>query len=286
MTKNLSKIDPGVKDALLDATPVQRALLSEPRSWRRNIIVLVILGALLAWSSSAVDLANMTEGGMKIVNNIFSGLIHPDKALLFSLSEKSVAYLLFETICIAFLGTLVGAVLAVPLAFVSATNIVPAPLALIGRTVLMAIRTVPVMVYGLMFMRVTGPGPFAGLMTMGLASIGMVAKMYIEYIEDLDTRILESLDAAGCTLFQKIRFGIIAQLIPDFLSTIIYRFDMNLRDATVLGLVGAGGIGAPLIFAMQAYRWSEAGAILWGLLLLILMIEVASTRIRVKLAQG
>lgn len=110
-----------------------------------------------------------------------------------------------------------------------------------------------------MFIRVTGPGPFAGLLTMSLCSIGMISKMFIESIEDLDTKILESLDAAGCTMFQKIRYGILSQLFPDFMSTLIYRFDMNLRDATVLGLVGAGGIGAPLIFAMSAYKWNQDG---------------------------
>ena len=94
--------------------------------------------------------------------------------------------------------------------------------------------------------------------------------MYIEAIEDIDIKILESLDACGCTTFQKIRYGILPQLLPDFASTIIYRFDMNLRDATVLGLVGAGGIGAPLIFAMNAYRWNEVGAILAGLIILVL----------------
>ena len=150
----------------------------------------------------------------------------------------------------------------------------------------MAIRTVPAFVYGLMFIRVTGPGPFAGLMTMSLTSIGMISKMYIEAIEDLDTKILESLDAMGCSTWQKIRYGILPQLMPNFASTAIYRFDINLRDATVLGLVGAGGIGAPLIFAMNSYRWNEAGAILIGLVILVLIVEWISTKIRVKLTRG
>ena len=94
------------------------------------------------------------------------------------------------------------------------------------------------------------------------------------------------MDAAGCNTFQKIRYGILPQLTADFISTIIYRFDMNLRDATVLGLVGAGGIGAPLIFAMSSYRWNEVGAILLGLIVLVLIIEWISARIRVKLARG
>ena len=150
----------------------------------------------------------------------------------------------------------------------------------------MAVRTVPAFVYGLMFIRVTGTGAFAGLMTMSLCSIGMVSKMYIEAIEDLDEKILESLDAAGLNSWQKIRYGILPQLMPNFASTAIYRFDINLRDATVLGLVGAGGIGAPLIFAMNAYRWREAGAILVGLTVLVLFVEWISTKIRVRLTRG
>ncbi len=86
-------------------------------------------------------------------------------------------------------------------------------------------------------------------------------------------------------MFQKIRYGILSQLFPDFMSTLIYRFDMNLRDATVLGLVWCGGIGAPLIFAMSAYKWNQVGAILAGLIVLILIIEVISSKIRTKLAR-
>ena len=99
-------------------------------------------------------------------------------------------------------------------------------------------------------------------------------------------RVLESLDAAGCTTWQKIRYVILHQLMPNFYSTAIYRFDINLRDDTFLGLVGAGGIGAPLIFAMSSYRWNEVGAILLGLIVLVLIIEWISARIRVKLARG
>ena len=138
-----------------------------------------------------------------------------------------------------------------------------------------------------MFIRVTGPGPFAGLLTMSLCSIGMVSKMFIESIEDLDKRILESLDAAGCTTFQKIRYGILPQLTADFTSTIIYRFDMNLRDATVLGLVGAGGIGAPLIFAMSCLPLERGGRYPAGADRAGADHRVASpSKIRVKLARG
>ena len=221
----------------------------EPKTWYAKILVALIVAALLAWSMSTVQSGTTGGDGLTVAGKIIS-------------------------------------VLSIPLSFLAAANLVPKPIALIFRVFIMAIRTIPAFVYGLMFIRVTGPGPFAGLLTMSLCSIGMISKMFIESIEDLDTKILESLDAAGCTMFQKIRYGILSQLFPDFMSTLIYRFDMNLRDATVLGLVGAGGIGAPLIFAMSAYKWNQVGAILAGLIVLILIVEVISTKIRVKLTRG
>lgn len=265
---------------------IKQQLEKQPKTWIFQIIGALIFVILVAWSSGTVKFNGFAAGGTEIANKIISGIFKPDLNFLFNLTNQGVPYLLLETMCIAFLGTIVGAILAIPIAFLSATNIVPKPIALIGRFIIMAIRTIPAFVYGLMFIRVTGPGAFAGLLTMSLSSIGMVSKMYIESIEDIDTKILESLDACGCTTFQKIRYGILPQLMPDFASTIIYRFDMNLRDATVLGLVGAGGIGAPLIFAMNAYRWHEVGAILAGLIILVLIIEWISGKIRIKLARG
>lgn len=265
---------------------IERAYRAAPKRWAYQLLIAFFIVILMAWSSTTVKLGSTGEKGLAVAGNILSGIFHPDTKLLLTFGTDGVPYLLLETFCIAFLGTVVGAVISLPLSFLSATNLVPRSIAVIGIGLIAAIRTIPAFVYGLMFIRVTGPGPFAGLLTMSLCSIGMVSKMYIESIEDLDKRILESLDAAGCTTFQKIRYGILPQLMPDFISTIIYRFDMNLRDATVLGLVGAGGIGAPLIFAMSAYRWNEVGSILLGLIVLVLVIEAISAKIRTKLARG
>ena len=265
---------------------IKAAYENAPKTWIYKLLLAFAIACVLAWSSSTVVISNETGNGLEVAGNILSGIFHPDTKLLVNFTTSGVAYLLLETLCIAFLGTIVGAVISVPLSFLSASNLMPRPIALIGRFAIAAIRTIPAFIYGLMFIRVTGPGPFAGLLTMSLCSIGMVSKNFIESIEDLDKRILESLDAAGCTTFQKIRYGILPQLFPDFMSTLIYRFDMNLRDATVLGLVGAGGIGAPLIFAMSAYRWNEVGSILLGLILLVLIIEWISAKIRTKLTRG
>ncbi|ERL08155.1 phosphonate ABC transporter, permease protein PhnE [Olsenella profusa] len=265
---------------------IRRAYEERPRPWVFELAVTLVVVALLVWSGSAVEAAGTGQNGTQIALNILGGIAHPDPSLLFNLTTQGVPYLLLETICIAFLGTVVGAIISIPLAFLASSNLVSQPIALIARLLIMAVRTIPPFVYGLMFVRVTGPGAFAGLLTMSLCSVGMVCKMYIESIEDLDRRVLESLDAEGCTTWRKIRFGVIPQLASSFVSTAIYRFDMNLRDATVLGLVGAGGIGAPLIFAMNSYRWNQAGSILVGLVVLILVVEWVSTRIRTRLTRG
>ena len=170
---------------------ILRAYESAPKTWIRQLLAAFIVACLLAWSGSAVRVSNPTGNGLAVAGNILSGIFHPSGKLLFTLGTNGVPYLLLETFCIAFLGTIVGAVISLPLAFLSASNLVPKPIALIGRTVIAAIRTIPAFVYGLMFIRVTGPGPFAGLLTMSLCSIGMVTKMFIESIEDLDKRILE-----------------------------------------------------------------------------------------------
>lgn len=259
---------------------------TKPRNLIRQLIYIAIGIVLLAWSASATNSTGTSENSGTVAINILLGIVHPDTGLLFSITKAGVPYLLCETICIAFLGTVVGAIISVPFAFLGSVNIVPGPIAFLVRIMVMAIRTIPSFVYGLMFIMVTGPGPFAGLLTMSACSIGMVSKMYIETIEDVDSGILEALDANGCTTFDKIRFGIFPQLFPSFASTFIYRFDMNLRDATVLGLVGAGGIGAPLLFAMSSYRWSEVGSVLIGLIVLVLLVEYFSTFLRKKLARG
>ncbi|CAM4473997.1 phosphonate ABC transporter, permease protein PhnE [Paenibacillus tarimensis] len=265
---------------------IEKQLQAAPQSRLYVTVIAAIIAALFAWSLTAVNFSDIQQGGLAIAKNILYGLTHPNTDLLFNLSKQSVLYLLVETIAIAFLGTIVGAILAVPLAFLAASNIVPGPVAWVTRLLLIIIRTIPALVYGLLFIRVTGLGAFAGVLTVGLTSIGMLAKLYVDAIEELDTRVLESMTSVGCTTFEKIRFGIVPQLLSSFMSVVIYRFDMNMREASILGLVGAGGIGAPLIFAMRSYKWDEVGSILIGLVVLILIIEFVSNKLRAKLVRG
>ena len=261
---------------------VKKQLEKQPNTWISKALTVLFVVLVIVWASKGINFGGIKSNGVDIAKNVLSGIIHPDVEMLLT----EVPALLLETICIALIGTLIGAILAVPLAFISSTNIMPKWVSAIGLFIIAALRTFPAFVYGLMFIRVTGPGAFAGVLTVSVISIGMIAKLFIESTEDLDTRILESLDAAGCNTFEKIRYGILPQLFTDFVSTVIYRFEINIKDASVLGLVGAGGIGAPLIFAMNAFNWDEVGAILCGLIVLVLVVEIVSTKIRTKLARG
>ena len=212
---------------------------------------MLIIVTLVGWSAADIKFTGLTATGTEVAKGVLHGVFHPDTNLMFGTTNTDVPYLLLQTMAIAVLGTLFGAllalpgaILAIPFAFLASFNIMPKPVAYVVRVLILMIRTIPSIVWALMWIRVTGPGAACGVITQSICSIGMISKMYITAIEDLDTHILESLDAMGCTPFQKIRYGVIPQLTASFISTTIYRFDINLKDATTLGIVGAGGVGS------------------------------------------
>ena len=282
MAEKLNKIEQVIDEKLTAAEMYAR----RPRKWWLYTLIVLILVVLIGWSGSSLSFTGMTATGTQVAKGVVAGITHPDTKLLFGTGDTDVPYLLLQTIAIAVLGTLFGAILAIPFAFLASTNILPKPLAYLFRVVILLIRTIPSLVWALMWIRVTGPGAACGVITQSVCSIGMISKMYITAIEDLDTRILESLDAMGCTPFQKIRYGVIPQLTASFISTTIYRFDINLKDATTLGIVGAGGIGASLVQCLNSRRWAMVGSFVWGLMVLVLIIEYLSTQVRSKLARG
>ena len=265
---------------------VAEMYMRRPRMWWLYTLIVLIVAVLVGWSGSTIEFEGLTVTGRSVAQGVISGITHPDLKLMFGTGETDVPYLLLQTMAIAVLGTIFGAILAIPFAFLASTNILPKPIAYFFRVVILLIRTIPSLVWALMWIRVTGPGAACGVITQSVCSIGMISKMYITAIEDLDTRILESLDAMGCTPFQKIRYGVIPQLTASFISTTIYRFDINLKDATTLGIVGAGGIGASLVQCLNSRRWAMVGSFVWGLMILVLIIEYFSTQVRSKLARG
>lgn len=275
-----------LEQALDRKLTVAEMYANRPRKWLLYTAIVLIVVLLVGWSAGDISYTGLTTTGSQVAKGVVNGIFDPDFDLMFGTSDTDVPYLLLQTIAIAVLGTLFGAILAIPFAFLASFNIMPKPVAYVVRILILMIRTIPSIVWALMWIRVTGPGAACGVITQSVCSIGMISKMYITAIEDLDTHILESLDAMGCTPFQKIRYGVIPQLTASFISTTIYRFDINLKDATTLGIVGAGGIGASLVQCLNSRRWAMVGSFVWGLMVLVLIIELVSTRIRRKLAHG
>ena len=286
MEKKKKNLIEEIEQTLDKKLTVAEMYANRPRKWVLYLAIVLLIVIMVGWSASDIKFTGLTVTGTEVAKGVLHGVFSPDKALLFGTSDTDVPYLLLQTIAIAVLGTLIGAVLAIPFAFLASFNIMPKPVAYAVRVLILMIRTIPSIVWALMWIRVTGPGAACGVITPSICSIGMISKMYITAIEDLDTHILESLDAMGCTPFQKIRYGVIPQLTASFISTTIYRFDINLKDATTLGIVGAGGIGASLVQCLNSRRWAMVGAFVWGLMVLVLIIELVSTRIRRKLAHG
>lgn len=242
-------------------------------------LLLFLLAAAFLLCTVTLSPPDFSRTSPQTLGNMFAGFFHPDWTFFFASGKDGLGYLLLETVCIAFIGTIIGAIVSVPLAFLNTKRFVPAPVSFLFNLVIMGIRSVPFLIYGLIFIRVSGPGAFTGVLTLAVCSIGLLTKRFTEALDALDMRPYHALLAMGASPLPAICHSVLPQLKPVFASIILYRFDVNIREASVLGLVGAGGIGAPLIFAMNQYAWEKAGAILLGLILLVWIIDVLSGKL-------
>ena len=237
-------------------------------------------GALFCLCAATVAPPDFSRVSPVTVKNMLLGLIRPDWGFFFDTGVGGLGYLLLETVCIALVGTALGAFIALPLALLGTARLVSRPVALVFRLAVMAVRSVPFLVYGLIFIRATGPGAFTGVLTIAVCSVGLLTKRFTEAVDGLDMRPWRALSDMGVGAVLRVRYALLPQLGPALASVVLYRFDVNIREASVLGLVGAGGIGAPLIFAMNQYAWPQAGAIAIGLVGLVWLIDWASARLR------
>ena len=212
------------------------------------------------------------------LKSMAAGLTHPDWTFFFSAEKDGLVYLLLETIWIAIVGTAIGAFLAAPLAFLNTRRFVPAPAAFLVNHIIKAVPWVPTQGNVVLFIPVSGPGAFTGVLTLAVCSIGLLTKRFTECLEAIDPGPYRALLAMGVHPVPAVFHSVLPQIAPAFCSAVLYRFDVNIREASVLGLVGAGGIGAPLIFAMNQYDWNKAGAILLGLILLVWGVDILSSR--------
>lgn len=196
----------------------------------------------------------------------------------------SVHAAMIETLHIATLGTLLGVAMAVPVALLAARNIcrnVAANTA--AQLVLVSSRSVNALVWALLFVAVLGPGPAAGTLAIAFRSVGFVGKLLAEAIEDTAHGPVEALEAAGAPWGARMLKGVWPQVQPAFWGIALFRWDINVRESAVLGLVGAGGIGVVLDDAINFFQWPRVATILLAILVVVVLAELAVTRIRARL---
>jgi phosphonate transport system permease protein len=189
---------------------------------------------------------------------------------------------LIETIHIATLGTLLALVFAIPLAFLAASNTTPSaglvrPVALL---IIVASRSINSLIWGLLLVTIVGPGALAGILAIALRSLGFIGKLLYEGIEEIDKRPIEALSSTGASRLQIIDYGVMPQIMPSLVAISLFRWDINIRESTVLGLVGAGGIGLLLESSLSRLAWPEVTVILLAILVTVVISEWVSAKAR------
>ena len=189
---------------------------------------------------------------------------------------------LWDTINIATLGTVLAIVLAVPVAYCAARNTTPSvalvrPLALL---IIVSSRSINALIWALMLVTIIGPGVLAGVLAIALRSIGFCAKLLYEAIEEIDERQVEAVRATGASGAQVTAYGVVPQVLPAFAGISVFRWDINIRESTVLGLVGAGGIGLPLNAAITTLAWTRVSLILLIIIATVVLSEWVSAKVR------
>lgn len=214
--------------------------------------------------------ANMTE--------ILSRMYPPDVA-----ATGEIFWPLVQTINIAVLGTLLAICMALPIAYVGAENTTPNRIAYgLGKFLIVTTRSVHVIIWALIFVVIFGTGVLAGILAVAFRSIGFIAKLLAEEIEEIDLNSIEAVQATGASGFDVLVYGIVPQIKPAFVGISTYRWDINVSEATIIGFVGAGGIGVELAARVDFFDWNGVLTILIAILLVIVASEVISAWTRAK----
>jgi phosphonate transport system permease protein len=240
---------------------------------------LFVAAAVLAWLAwdTGADPVRLARG-LPWIADFIGRMMPPDLRVL----PAALAGAL-KTVEIALLGTAVAAVLALPLGFLSARNVAPAQVFYPARTVLNFFRSVDTLVYALVFVAAVGLGPFPGVLAVIAYTTTSLAKLYSEAIEGIDPGPVDAVTATGATRLQILRYGVLPQVLPLFLSYVLYRLETNIRAATVLGFVGAGGIGFYLQTYLRMIDYPAASTVLLVTVAMVMVVDAVSSRLRKRL---
>jgi phosphonate transport system permease protein len=262
------------------ANPSDAILAQMQPRWKARfqfwaIVAVVVL--LLAVSYYPAEVNNWPRlfTGNDFLYDMIGQFLRPN----FSSIELYLSKML-ETVQIALWGTVLSVIFGVPLALLASSNIAPAWLVFATRRLMDASRAINDLVFAVLFVAVVGLGPLPGVMAIFVHNLGIISKLFSEAVEAIDPRPVEGIHSTGATRIQEIIYGVIPQVIPLWSSFSLYRFETNVRSATVLGIVGAGGIGFTFNEAFKGFRFEEASAIIIVMVVTVTIIDMISSRLR------
>ena len=251
--------------------------------WLGYAALALAIGWVLHWSASGAQMSwGELASGMPQIGDFLSRSVPPDFEILPRLWAPAL-----ETIQIAIWGTLLSVILALPLSFIAASNLHSWHwLRRITRQFLNVVRSINELILALVFVSAVGLGPFPGVLALALHGMGMLAKFFAEAIEEIDDGPLQALRSAGASQLQIIAFGVVPQVITAWIAVVLYRFEVNLRSATVLGMVGAGGLGFELVSSLKMFRYQETATCIVVITVMVIAADLVSNWLRSRIQQG
>jgi len=253
------------------------------RSGRRAVAA-AILVVVVGWSVSGLGVSlDRLLGAPGDAWDIFRRMVPPAFA---EAAERGVVGKVLESVHIAWIGTLIGATLSLPLAFLAAENVAPAAVRIPVRQLFNVIRAVPELILAVILIPITGLGPWAGALAIGIHSVGTLGKWATETIEGVDTGPLEAVAATGGRWVSGMRWGVVPQILPVVTSQWLFRFEINVRASAVLGMIGAGGVGSELVSQLVFRNFPAVGAVLLMTIAVVLSIDTVSAAVRRRIIRG
>ncbi|MBE9054155.1 phosphonate ABC transporter, permease protein PhnE [Nostocales cyanobacterium LEGE 11386] len=240
------------------------------------VVVIVMISFLLVGLFDWERLAEGVPSGI----NLIGQMLPPDFSSVINWIKP-----LFDTLAMSVAGTAIAVTFSLPLSLLAAGNTTPHPIVFqVARLILNALRAVPELIMGIILVAAVGFGALPGALAVGLHSIGMVGKFFAEYIEHVHSAPIEAAQAAGANKIQVIYHSVLPQVLPQMLDVTLYRWEYNFRASTVMGAVGAGGIGFELIGSLRILRYKEVAAILLVILMMVILVDSFSGYLRRRLA--
>ena len=265
----------------MSTTTQDHILAADRKAGMRQALLVACLLLVCAAALTITGFFDATRfaEGIPALAQLFSEMIPPD----FSRWQHWLRPLL-DTLAMSIAGTILAVILSLPLALLAAPNTTPFPaLGYVARLLLSFLRSVPELILGIIFVAAVGFGALPGVLALALHSVGMVGKFYAEAIEHVDPRPLEAARAAGATRIQVITHAVLPQVLPQMADITIYRWEYHFRASTVLGIVGAGGIGFELIAALRLISYDQVAAILITILACVVVVDSLGAALRKRL---